>query len=422
MLLLLTSIFAHAEDAAKGAFTQGDWTRLWTHFHPNAVEYPEPTITLKGEISSDMVLSNRQIYLLEGRVYVTNNATLTIEPGTIIRGDKLTKGTLIITQGAKIMAEGTETNPIVFTSNQIAGNRMPGDWGGIIVLGKAPISRIGGKAVFEGNFEQRHTIFGGNDKEDNSGILRYVRIEYPGEKITKTKELNGLSLAGVGSKTTLEYVQVSYSNDDAFEMYGGNLDASHLLSFKCGDDDFDFTMGFQGTLSYICAIRHPFISDFSGSRSVEINTYSKPETYSPDMPLTNVNIHHATFVTIEKSKMNQSAIREAVYLGDNATVNISKSIISDFNYGICLESKKGQEAILNKESAFHDNLVANALHLAVFEEEIEKGGKWMERVEYHNTVVQLSPETLFQDINNKKHYNLTTVQRETLEGSRFSNR
>ena len=211
---------------------------------------------MKGSITSNTVLAAKNKYLLEGFVYVESGATLTIEPGTIIKGDKSTKATLIIKPGAKIIAEGTKAKPIVFTSNQPKGPRNLGDWGGVIILGKARVNK--NPATIEG---ENISTFGGTDDSDNSGILKYVRIEFGGIAFETDKEVNGLTLGGVGKGTTIEYVQVSHNGDDGFEWFGGTVSPKYLISFKNLDDDFDTDWGFSGNVQYGFIYRDPKIAD-----------------------------------------------------------------------------------------------------------------------------------------------------------------
>ena len=157
---------------------------------------PGENLTIKGKITTNTTWAAKNKYLLEGFVYVESGATLTIEPGTIIKGDKSTKATLIIKPGAKIIAEGTKLKPIVFTSNQPKGSRNYGDWGGLIILGKAIVNKS--PATIEG---ENISTFGGSDENDNSGILKYVRLEFGGIAFETDKEVNGLTLGGVGART-----------------------------------------------------------------------------------------------------------------------------------------------------------------------------------------------------------------------------
>jgi hypothetical protein len=213
-------------------------------------------VLLTGSITQNTTLTSNTKYLINGFVYVESGATLTIEPGTIIKGDKDTKGSLIVKPGGKLMAEGTASEPIVFTSNQPKGSRGYGDWGGIILLGNATVNK--NPATIEG---ENLSTFGGTNDNDNSGILKYVRIEFAGIAFETDKEINGLTLGGVGRGTTLSHIQVSYSGDDAFEWFGGNVDADHLISFRTLDDDFDTDNGFSGNVQFGFALRDPNIAD-----------------------------------------------------------------------------------------------------------------------------------------------------------------
>jgi hypothetical protein len=213
-------------------------------------------VTVSGNITANTTWEENKKYLLSGFVYVKSGATLTIQPGTIIKGDKATKGTLIVEPGAKIIADGTAQKPIVFTSAQAKGSRNSGDWGGIIVLGKATTNKA--TPTIEG---ENTTTYGGSDDADNSGILRYVRIEFAGIAFETDKEINGLTLGAVGSGTTIDYVQVSHSGDDAFEWFGGTVNPKHLISYKTLDDDFDTDYGFRGNVQYGLILRDPSIAD-----------------------------------------------------------------------------------------------------------------------------------------------------------------
>ena len=217
---------------------------------------PGENLTIKGKITTNTTWAAKNKYLLEGFVYVESGATLTIEPGTIIKGDKSTKATLIIKPGAKIIAEGTKLKPIVFTSNQPKGSRNYGDWGGLIILGKAIVNKS--PATIEG---ENISTFGGSDENDNSGILKYVRLEFGGIAFETDKEVNGLTLGGVGKGTTIEYIQVSQNGDDGFEWFGGSVSAKYLISYKNLDDDFDTDWGYSGNVQYGLAYRDPKVAD-----------------------------------------------------------------------------------------------------------------------------------------------------------------
>ena len=341
LITLFSTFFLQAQQQQKGITGASNWMNNWTNFKPAAVEYNEATNIIAGTIDKDMKLSKRNTYQLVGIVYVTNNATLTIEPGTVIRGDDKTCGTLVIVSGSKIIAEGSETDPIIFTSNKETTERKPGDWGGIIILGKAPINKLGGIATLPFNLDEMLNHYGGQDTEDNSGILKYVRIEYSGRKLSALKELNGLSLAGVGRKTVLSNIQISYSNDDSFECYGGDLNMNNLISYRTTDDDFDFTQGAQINISNSIAIRHPFSSDISGSRCFEVDSYDKIENTDMTKKMTKINANNITLVNLEEN--DQGLVRESAHIGENTFFNLTNSVVSGFTPFILLNGNIGND-------------------------------------------------------------------------------
>ena len=201
-------------------------------------------VVLSGDITSTMKLKAKKTYLLQGGVFVRSGATLKIPAGTTIVGD--TGSFLVIDKGAKIVAKGKANKPIVFTSAQAEGQRRRGDWGGLIFNGNAPINVPGGVAEGEGGTGQ----YGGSDTSDNQGILRYVRVEYGGFPISPDNELNCVAFQGVGDGTTIDFVEALYGGDDAFEFFGGTVNAKHLVAVGALDDNFDWTFGWSGRLQF----------------------------------------------------------------------------------------------------------------------------------------------------------------------------
>jgi hypothetical protein len=196
-------------------------------------------------------------FTLKGYVYFEDGSEINIAAGATIKSDVSDKGALIIERGAKINAMGTAAKPIVFTSGKAVGQRNPGDWGGIIILGKAKTNRST-EPTIEGGVGKN---FGGTVDNDNSGTLKYVRIEFAGIASQPNSEINGLTLGGVGSGTTIEYVQVAYGNDDAFEIFGGTVNAKYLVAYATADDDFDFDFGYSGRIQFGVALRDPSVVD-----------------------------------------------------------------------------------------------------------------------------------------------------------------
>ncbi len=264
----------------KGAFpvtdglsgiTSNNWTAGWTNFDPQIAVYPAPTQTISGSITSQ-TWSPSNTYLLSGTVAVASGNTLTILPGTVIRGDKNSKACLIITKGAQINAVGTVTNPIVFTSNE--SSRNPADWGGVVILGNGivntPCSTCG-TSPNTNNIEGFATVFpeiayGGNNNTESSGTMSYCRIEFAGVALSGTpnSELNSLTMGGVGSGTQIDHIQVSFGGDDGFEWFGGAVDAKYLVSFRTLDDDFDTDYGHSGRVQFGLIVRDKDISDAAG--------------------------------------------------------------------------------------------------------------------------------------------------------------
>ncbi|MDE0085355.1 MAG: hypothetical protein OXU23_06560 [Candidatus Poribacteria bacterium] len=197
-------------------------------------------VILQGKLTEDRTLSSDSDYLLRGAVFVEDGTTLTIEPGVTIYGEQAQNGTLIVAQGGKIMAEGTVDAPIVMTSDAEIGQRARGQWGGLIINGRAPTNQ--GVTAGEGDTGD----FGGNNPADNSGVLRYVRVEYAGIEFSPDNELNGIALQGVGSGTVIEYVQVHMNQDDGIEMFGGTVNLKYVLVTGARDDSFDWTDGWTG--------------------------------------------------------------------------------------------------------------------------------------------------------------------------------
>ena len=229
------------------------------------INVPSST-TLSGNINATTTLTSDKVWTLKGYVYVTDGAKLIIQPGTTIISDIAEKGALCIERGAQIIAEGTVTKPIVFTSGKPSGERTPGDWGGIVILGRAKTNRSS-EPTIEGGIGRP---YGGTNDQDNSGVLKYVRIEYAGIAALPNSEINGLTLGGVGSGTTIEYVQTIYANDDAFEFFGGTVSPKNLYAFATADDDYDFDFGYTGTVTNSVSKRDPqFVDNGDAGNGVE---------------------------------------------------------------------------------------------------------------------------------------------------------
>jgi hypothetical protein len=236
------------------------------------------TTTLSGNISVTTTLTADKEWTLKGYVYVTDGAKLIIQPGTVIKSDISEKGALCIERGAQIVAEGTASKPIIFTSGRPEGEKTPGDWGGIVILGRAKTNRTS-EPTIEGGIGR---AYGGTNDLDNSGILKYVRIEYAGVAAMPNSEINALTLGGVGSGTIIENVQTIYANDDAFEFFGGTVNAKNLYAFATADDDFDFDFGYTGTITDGIAKRDPqFVDNGDAGNGIECDNDGTGSSATP---------------------------------------------------------------------------------------------------------------------------------------------
>lgn len=229
-------------------------------------------------------------YTMRGWIYVAEGSELTIEPGTIIKGEKESAASLIVEPGGKLIAQGSASEPIVFTSAQSKGNRKPGDWGGLIICGRGTNNKgVLGQQI-EGGPRTKH---GGNDAADNSGVLSYVRVEFAGYPFQKDKEINGITFGSVGSGTQVDHVQVSYTNDDSFEWFGGNVNCRYLVAYNGWDDEFDTDNGFSGKVQFALSIRDPRIADTSQSNGFESDNDADG---SLTEPFTSAVFSNVTFV------------------------------------------------------------------------------------------------------------------------------
>jgi hypothetical protein len=215
--------------------------------------------TINADITADRTLFADTVYTLSGFIRVANGARLTIEPGTVIQGDYDVLGSsLFVLRGAKIDAQGTPEEPIVFTSEQPVGQRQPGDWGGLIIVGNGVINRadpIQLEGTNTGSDNPAVIYSAGTDNADDSGTLRYVRVEFAGYAPATDAELNSFTFAAVGNGTTVEYLESLNGLDDSFEFFGGAVDAKHLVSYESGDDHFDMSEGYVGRLQHLIAFQ-----------------------------------------------------------------------------------------------------------------------------------------------------------------------
>lgn len=283
--------------------------------------------------------------------YVQQTGTLTIQPGTLIVGDKETKGTLIVQRGSKIFAEGTKENPIIMTSEQPIGQRLPGDWGGLVMCGRV-INNQGPNVQLEGGYG---AYFGGDaeldDVTESSGVLRFVRIEYAGIPINPNEEVNSLTMGSVGKGTILEYVQCSYGLDDAFEWFGGSVDAKYLIAYRGLDDDLDVDFGYSGFVQFALVIRDPNLADQSGSNGFEVDNNSAGNA---QQPITQGRFANITVIGPKKTRETpiNTNYQHGAQLRRNSMLRIYNSFITGFPAGIYVDDERG----LSSGHALNDDL------------------------------------------------------------------
>lgn len=346
----------------RGAFDPAlamnqQWTAGWTNFDPQNTVYTTARTAVLGAglgaaykqpfyqgSGSTRVLSADTTYILTGFYYVDSLASLVIPAGTVILGDSATAGTLIVKRGGKLVAQGSPTLPIVFTSRKAPGQRVRGDWGGILMLGAAPVNKV--EPIIEGGVDGS---YGGSNPDDSSGVLSYARIEFPGIVFSINNEINGLTMGAIGRKTQIDHVQVSYSNDDSFEWFGGTVDSKYLVAFAGTDDDFDTDFGFRGRVQFAYGLRDPFIWDASGQSNGFESDNDDPATFNT--PRTNPIFSNVTMVGPQPDTTVALPIghkfERAALLRRNTLCSIHNSIMVGFPWGVEIRNNGSAQGALN---------------------------------------------------------------------------
>lgn len=312
-------------------------------------------VVLQGNLET-MTLDASKKYTLKGLVYVRDGKTLTIPAGTVIFGDKASKASLIINRGGKIIANGTAAKPIIFTSSAPAPYKNYGDWGGLIICGKAPNNQglnyaIEGPADFDVSKTTDNGIYGGTVEDDNSGSLQYVRFEFGGIVYGPDKEINGLTLGSVGSGTTIDHIQVSYSGDDAVEWFGGSVNCKYLVQYRTWDDDFDTDFGYHGNVQFGIAMRDKNIADQSLSNGFESDNDAAGSTKTPftSAKFSNITIMGPRAYAQSAISSNYQA---AMHIRRNTMISIQNSVITGFPIVANLDKYQGVVADRVKNNVF----------------------------------------------------------------------
>ncbi|MCS3530647.1 hypothetical protein [Chryseobacterium sp. JUb7] len=319
--------------------------------------------TVSGQITSNTTWSG--VIELDGVVTVKDGATLTILPGTFIKGkpnfNNDPKGVLVIAKTGRINAAGTENQPIIFTSYALLdGNEdtwaTSGDFGGVVILGDAPVNQDAGMPI-EG-LSGPDYYFGGNNPGHNAGTLKYVRIEHAGYDLVggnSGNEINGLTLGGVGFGTTLNHIQVSYALDDSFEFFGGTVNASNLISFAPTDDNFDFDRGYTGTINCALALadhnsdhsmNNGFVSDTNG---IEIDNNAGGTVTSL---ITKPTINNLTIIGSGTNITSTwgSVYENGIHIRRNGKLILNDAVITGYPTGIRVEGTGSELSSLNYNS------------------------------------------------------------------------
>ncbi len=356
----------------RGAFAPAPvpmWTDGWTNWDPQTTAYAAATVTVTGHITANTTWTRNTVYLLSGVVYVDSLITLTIEPGTVIRGNNaVANSALLVRRGGKLLAEGTACNPIVFTSNVAAGSRNKGDWGGVILLGRAKNNLTGGVGYIEGLTQVADNAHGGTDDADNSGILKYVRIEFGGYVFAPNSEINGLTLGSVGAGTTIDNVQVSFSNDDSFEWFGGNVNCSHLVAYRGLDDDFDTDNGFSGKVQFGLGVKDPTIADNPAVSTSEGFESDNDAGSSVNTPQTSAVFSNMTMIGAYRgnsASVVAPGFKRGARLRRNTALKIFNSIFMDFATGLFIDGTAAKVNGYNGVLKYQNNIVALAPPAAV---------------------------------------------------------
>ncbi len=362
-ILLLSVLFTATLFSCRKIEVDGGTTTVITQPGGNNTRQ---TITLKGRIDSSMTLTAANDYIIEGITYIMPNRTLTIQPGVTVKASftGANVAALVITRGAKIEASGSATQPIVFTSAN--PNPRSGDWGGIVILGRARVnttSTVGaGTFVVEGgiNTADNLGVAGGTDDTDNSGTLRYVRIEYAGYAFQPDQEINSLTMAAVGRGTTIEYVQVMHAKDDAFEWFGGTVNCRYLVAYKTQDDDFDTDNGFSGSVQFGLVFRDSTIADISRSEAFESDNDASGTANTPKTTAVFSNITAIGPRANAYSTGFNPLYLAAAQIRRNSGLAIYNSVFMGWPQGLLIDDTRGlvSDDIMDSTVRFSGNLIA----------------------------------------------------------------
>ncbi len=332
-----------------------------------------PVLELSGSIAANQTLDASKEYLLKGQVFVESGITLTIPAGTVLKGDKATKATLVVKPGGLLVCNGTAASPVVFTSAQNVGERDRGDWGGVIILGNAFVNQAArpaiegiSPAVNYGSVAADGATPETNASE-NSGSLTYVRIEYAGIELTPNNETNSLTMGGVGNGTTIENVQVSFGGDDGFEWFGGTVNGKYLISFGTWDDDMDTDFGWGGNVQFALIVRYPFYADQSGSNAFETDNQANGNEIDNCDGTNNSGCTRGIFSNVSvfgprefnnPSRSISANYQNAMHIRRRSALSIFNSYFSGFRVGLRIDDSGTLANLNGGTSKLANNILA----------------------------------------------------------------
>lgn len=372
-----------------------DWTKNWTQWNPKAATYSAPTdsTTLNDasgqkEITSNLTLSSKEVYLLTSMVVVKSGAKLTIPAGTLILGRANTSATpkqyatIVVERGGQIDIQGTENSPVIITSSKAANSRDRGDWGGLVICGKATNNQ-GNNTQVEGfnnvSFNNQLAFHGGTDDADNSGSISYLRLEFAGFAFEPNKEINAITLGSVGSKTSIHHIQVSYSGDDSYEWFGGTVNLKYIIAYKGTDDDFDADFGYRGAVQFGIAQKDTAYFDLtwnvSGGSTSETFECDNDAAGSGLRPLTSASFVNMTCVGpvpigrtyASMGSTSKGAFRRGARIRRNSRISITNSIFMGYRNFVMFDGDstliaagvKPSVKVSNTNNIFRNNYILN---------------------------------------------------------------
>ncbi len=330
------------------------------------------TNELTGTQSGNLTIEKGKPYLVKGTYIIPTGVTVTVQPGAIVKGDKATKGLILVQPGGRLVANGTAAEPIVFTSSQGVGERDRGDWAGIVLLGNAFVNQTARPAIEGVTPEQRYGAIAADgatpatNADANSGTLRYVRIEYAGIELTPNNETNSLTMGGVGNGTLMEYVQVSFGGDDGFEWFGGTVNGKWLVSHSTWDDDFDTDFGWGGNVQFGLVVRNPFFADQSGSNAFESDNQANGNTIAGICDATTqAGCTRGVFSNITvlgprdiQSRSISANYQNAIHIRRRTAMSLFNSFISGFRIGVRVDDQGTLDNLTSGAGKHANNVLA----------------------------------------------------------------